>query len=91
MLASPEGGRSALLEGLRSEGLAVLVAPAHALLEQVESGAVHLVVLHCDAEAALQDLDLLRRGSQVPVVVALRERASLDRLLEAGADDCVAT
>ncbi|MGB8651145.1 MAG: response regulator transcription factor, partial [Mycobacteriales bacterium] len=42
-------------------------------------------------EAALQDLDLLRRGSQVPVVVALRERASLDRLLEAGADDCVAT
>jgi two-component system response regulator RegX3 len=92
LVSAPEGGRSNLLEGLRDQGLAVLVAPRHALVQQVESGAVDLVLLHTDAAAALEELSALRDCSAVPVVVALREaRTSLEMFLEAGADDCVAS
>ena len=91
LLCSPEGGRSGLVEGLRDQGLAVLVAPTDALLQQVESGAVDIVLLHADTPSALEQLLALRELSTVPVVVALREsRTSLERFLEAGADDCVA-
>ncbi|MCW2599080.1 MAG: regX [Frankiales bacterium] len=92
LVSAPEGGRSSLLEGLRDQGLAVLVAPGHALVQQVESGAVDLVLLHTDAAAALEELYALRGASAVPVVVALREaRTSLELFLDAGADDCVAS
>jgi two-component system response regulator RegX3 len=91
LVSAPEGGRSTLLEGLRDQGLAVLVAPRQALVQQVESGAVDLVLLHTDAASALEELHALRDCSSVPVVVALREaRTSLETLLVAGADDCVA-
>ena len=90
LVVAPEGGRSSLIEGLRDQELAVLVAPSGALVEQVLRGAVDLVLLHFDAETAFAELSELRRHSQVPVVVALREaRTSLERFLEAGADDCV--
>ena len=92
LVAALEGARSALLEGLRDEGLAVLVAPTGAVLQQVESGAVDLVLVHTDAASALAQLAELRALSNVPVVVVLREsRTSLDRFLDAGADDCVAS
>lgn len=90
LVSAPEGGRSSLLEGLRDQGLAVLVAPSAALVQQVESGVVDLVLLHASASAALDQLRALRDRSAVPVLVALREaRTSLDVFLEAGADDCV--
>lgn len=92
LLSSPEGGRSGLVEGLRDQGLAILVAPHSALLQQVESGAVDVVLLHTEAVEAHTTLLTLRELSTIPVVVALREsRTSLERYLEAGADDCVAT
>lgn len=92
LVSAPEGARSALLEGLRDHGLAVLLAPDGALVQQVESGAVDLVLLHTDAASALALLHDLRECSAVPVVVALREaRTSLERFLEGGADDCVAS
>jgi two-component system response regulator RegX3 len=92
LLVAPEGGRSGLLESLRAQGLAVLVAPDDALVAQVESGAVDLVLLHTDASRARDDLALLRTFSGVPVVVALREaRTALEGFLEGGADDCVAS
>ncbi len=90
LLSAPEGGRSPLLEGMRDQGLAVLIAPTGALVQQVESGAVDLVLLHTDARSALQQLTELRERSAVPVLVALREtRTLLEVFLEAGADDCV--
>ena len=90
LISSPEGGRSALLEGLRDHGLAVLLAPTATLVQQVQSGVVDLVLLHTDAASALEQLHALRNCSVVPVVVAVREaRTSLERFLEAGADDCV--
>jgi two-component system response regulator RegX3 len=92
LVSAPEGGRSSLVEGLRDEGLAVLVAPAGVLVEQVERGGVDLVLLHTDQASALAELDALRDVSAVPVLVALREaRTSLELFLEAGADDCVAS
>ena len=92
LVSAPEGGRSSLVEGLRDEGLAVLVAPAGVLVEQVERGGVDLVLLHTDHASALAELDSLRDVSAVPVLVALREaRTSLEVFLEAGADDCVAS
>jgi two-component system response regulator RegX3 len=91
LVVSPEGGRSPLVESLRDQGLAVLVSPDDAVVAQVESGAVDLVLLHTDGTRARAELSLLRRTSAVPVVVVLREaRASLEGFLEAGADDCVA-
>jgi two-component system response regulator RegX3 len=90
LLSAPEGGRSSLLEGLRHQGLAVLVAPSEALVAQVESGAVDLLLLHTTGPAALEQLGTVRQRSTVPVLVALREaRTSLEPFLEAGADDCV--
>lgn len=90
LVVSPEGGRSTLVEALRDQGLAVLVAPDASIVAQVESGAVDLVLLHTDVLRAREDLALLRTVSSVPVVVALREaRASLEGFLESGADDCV--
>ncbi len=92
LVSSPEGGRSPLLESLRDQGLAVLIAPSGALVQQVESGVVDLVLLHADAATALEQLHDLRDCSSVPVLVALREaRTPLERFLEAGADDCVAS
>jgi two-component system response regulator RegX3 len=92
LLSAPEGGRSGLVEGLRDLGLAVLVAPTSALLQQVESGVVDVVLLHAEGASALEQLQALREVSSIPVVVALREaRTSLERFLEAGADDCVAS
>jgi two-component system response regulator RegX3 len=91
LVVSPEGGRSPLVEGLRDQGLAVLVSPDDAVVAQVESGAVDLVLLHTDGARAREDLSRLRRTSAVPVLVVLREaRASLEGFLEGGADDCVA-
>lgn len=91
LLSTPDGGRSTLLEGLRDQNLAVLMAPTSALVQQVESGAVDLVLLHTDARSALEQLHGLREVSAVPVVVALREpRTPMEAYLEAGADDCVA-
>lgn len=91
LVVSPEGGRSPLLEALRDEGIAVLVSPDAAVVAQVESGAVDLVLLHTDRTRAQEELSRLRRASSVPVVVVLREpRASLEGFLEGGADDCVA-
>ncbi|MGZ6826838.1 MAG: winged helix-turn-helix transcriptional regulator [Mycobacteriales bacterium] len=90
LVSAPEGGRSSLVEGLRDQGLAVLVAPSAALVQQVQSGVVDLVLLHTGAPAALDQLRALRQRSAVPVLVALREaRTSLEVFLEAGADDCV--
>ena len=90
LVSAPEGGRSSLVEGLRDEGLAVLVAPAGVLVEQVERGGVDVVLLHTDQHSALSELEALRAVSAVPVLVALREsRTSLEVFLEAGADDCV--
>ncbi len=90
LVNATEGGRSSLVEGLRDQGMAVLVVPRNGLLQQVESGAVDLVLLHTDAASALEELRALRELSSVPVVVALREvRTPLGRYLEAGADDCV--
>lgn len=92
LVSAPEGGRSSLVEGLRDEGLAVLVAPVGVLVDQVERGGVDLVLLHTDQFSALDELRALREVSDVPVVVALREaRTSLEVFLEAGADDCVVT
>jgi two-component system response regulator RegX3 len=92
LVVSPEGGRSNLLEALRAEGLALVVAPDDALVPQVESGAVDLVLLHADAARAREVLALLRSQSGVPVVVALRDaRTPLEGFLEGGADDCVAS
>lgn len=89
LVGASESGRSSLVEGLRDEGLAVLVAPGE-LLAQVERGGVDLVLLHTDQACAITELRALRAASAVPVVVALREtRASLELFLEAGADDCV--
>jgi two-component system response regulator RegX3 len=91
LVVAPEGGRSGLVEGLRDRGMAVLVAPEQAMLTQVESGAVDLVLLHTDVPRAREHLTLLRSVSAVPIVVALREaRTSLEGFLESGADDCVA-
>jgi two-component system response regulator RegX3 len=92
LVNAPEGGRSSLLESLRDQGLAVLVAPDEALLQQVQSGAVDLVLLHSDTERNRHELAALRAVSTVPVVVVLREaKVSLESFLEAGADDCVAS
>ena len=92
LLLAPEGGRSPLIESLRDNGLAVLVVPDEALVAQVESGAVDLVLLHTDVPRAREDLALLRTVSAVPVVVALRDsRSALEGFLESGADDCVAS
>ena len=91
LVLSPEGGRSALVEALRREGLAVLVAPDEALGAQVESGAVDLVLLHAGAACARADLLAVRALSPLPVVVALRDATPLlEGFLESGADDCVA-
>jgi two-component system response regulator RegX3 len=90
LVSAPEGGRSSLVEGLRDEGLSVLVAPAGAVLDEVERGGVDLVLVHTDQATALQELQALRTASPVPVLIALREtRTSLEVFLEAGADDCV--
>jgi len=90
LVSAGEGGRSSLVEGLRDEGLAVLVAPAGVLVDQVERGGVDLVLLHGDLGSMLEQLRSLRAVSAVPVVVAVREvRAALEVFLEAGADDCV--
>jgi two-component system response regulator RegX3 len=90
LVSAPEGGRSSLVEGLRDEGLAVLVAPSGVLVDQVERGGVDIVLLHSDQASALGELQVLRAVSAVPVLVALREsRTSLEVFLEAGADDCV--
>jgi two-component system response regulator RegX3 len=91
LVSAPEGGRSPLLEPLRDHGLAVLVAPSGAVPQQVESGAVDLVLLHTGAAEAMAELASLRAFSRVPVLVALRDaRTAVERFLEAGADDCVA-
>jgi two-component system response regulator RegX3 len=90
LVSAPEGARSSLVEGLREEGLAVLVAPTGVLVEQVLRGGIDLVLLHTDLVRALDDLRALRATSPVPVLVVLREpRSSLEVFLEAGADDCV--
>lgn len=92
LVSAPEGGRSSLVEGLWDEGLAVVVAPAGSLVELVERGGVDLVLLHANVTVALQELVAVRAASTVPVLVALRAaRSTLDRFLEAGADDCVAS
>jgi two-component system response regulator RegX3 len=90
LVSAPEGGRSSLVEALRDQGLAVVVAPSGRLVELVERGGIDLVLLHANVEAALTELLLLRAASPVPLLVALREpRSSLDLFLDAGADDCV--
>jgi len=90
LVSASETGRSSLVDGLRDEGLAVLVTPAGALVEQVERGGVDVVLLHTDVMSAREELAALREVSAVPVVVALREsRMNLEDFLEAGADDCV--
>ncbi|MCU1601107.1 MAG: two component transcriptional regulator, winged helix family [Frankiales bacterium] len=92
LVVATEGGCSALVEALRGQGLAVLLAPDESVVQQVESGAVDLVLLHTDGPRAREDLALLRTVSAVPVVVALREaRVSPAGFLESGADDCVAS
>jgi len=90
LVSASEGSRSSLVDGLRDEGLAVLVTPVGALVEQVERGGVDVVLLHTDVVSAHTELSALRQVSAVPVVVALREsRCNLEEFLEAGADDCV--
>lgn len=90
LVSALEGGRSSLVEGLREQGLSVLVAPSGRVVEEVQRGGVDLVLLHTDREHALDELGSLRVASPVPVLVALREpRSSLETFLEAGADDCV--
>jgi two-component system response regulator RegX3 len=90
LVSAAEGARSSLVEGLRDEGLAVLVAPVGVLVEEVLRGGVDLVLLHTDLVRALGELGELRAVSPVPVLVVLREpRSSLEAFLEAGADDCV--
>lgn len=90
LVSAAEGARSSVVEGLREQGIAVLVPPAGVLLEQVERGGIDLVLVHLPQHEALAELNALRDVSAVPVVVALREaRTSLEVFLEAGADDCV--
>jgi two-component system response regulator RegX3 len=90
LVSAPEGGRSSLVEGLRDEGVAVVVAPTGSLVELVERGGIDLVLLHANVGVALAELVQVRQASPVPVLVALREaRSSLDLFLESGADDCV--
>jgi len=90
LLATAEGGRSVLLEGLREHNVTVLLPPPGALLSQVQSGVVDLVLMHLPGEVALEQLEQVRRLSSVPVLVALREKgAPMEPFLEAGADDCV--
>lgn len=90
LVSAAEGPRSAVVEGLREQGIAVLVPPPGVLLEQVERGGIDLVLVHLPQDEALAELRALRELSAVPVVVALREaRTSLEVFLEAGADDCV--
>ena len=91
LLLAPEGGRSSLVEGLRTEGLAVVVAPDGAHLALLETGGVDLVLLHSEVSRARADLEQVRAHSAVPVVVALRDsKSALEGFLEGGADDCVA-
>lgn len=79
-----------MVEGLRAEGLSVLVPAAGGLLAELERGGVDLVLLDSDGSRALSELHELRASTHVPVLVALREtRTSLEAFLEAGADDCV--
>ena len=90
LVSAPEGGGSPLLEGLRASGLVVLVSPQEALLQQVVSGAVDLVLLDTEATVSLADLLRIRQCSRVPVLVLLRDgRGESAPFLEAGADDCV--
>lgn len=90
LVRAAEGGRSSLVEGLHAEGLAILVVPSTALVAQIQSGGIDLVLLHSGVDTALADLAVVREASSVPVVVALRRPgASLGLFLEAGADDCV--
>jgi len=80
---------SGLVESLRAQGLAVLVAPDHARLKQVESGAVDLVLLHTEGARGARGPGAAARRQRIPVVVALREaRTTLEGFLESGADDC---
>lgn len=81
-----------MLEGLRDEGLVVVITPAAALLQQIDSGAVDLVLLHMSSTPALHQVIALRAHSSIPILVAMRQaRASFERVLAAGADDCVAS
>jgi len=94
LVAAAEGGRSVLIEALRAAGVAVLVAPDAGLLQQAESGAVDLVLLHGDLPSTLEQLQALHGGRVVPVLVALRSQdmrgGPVELALAAGADDCVA-
>jgi len=94
LVAAAEGGRSVLIEALRAAGFAVLVAPDGGLLQQAESGAVDLVLLHGDLPSTLEQLQALHGGRVVPVLVALRSQdmrgGPVELALAAGADDCVA-
>lgn len=90
-------GRSALAAALTTQGLATLVVPASALVQQVSRGGLDLVLLHGETGNVMAELAALRRVSTVSVVVVLRPdrsgqmgMASLERALLAGADDCVA-
>lgn len=90
LVSAPERLDASLVEGLRDEGLALLVAPAGTLAAVLAQGGVDVVLLQGDRSSVLGELLQLRRTSPVPVVVALRElRGPVDGLLEAGADDCV--
>ena len=88
LIPAAGSGRTPLAEALAAEGIAVLVSPVDGLVGQVGRGGVDLVLL--TGARAFEDLADLRAASSVPViVVTLDGRASWDRYLTAGADDCV--
>lgn len=90
LVSAAEGGRSGLLEELRQQGLAVLMAPVDGLLRELDRGDVDVVLLSTEPKLALHQLRALREVSSVPAVVILRqERVTAQPFFDAGADDCV--
>ena len=90
LVSAAEGGRSALLEELRQQGIAVLMAPVDGLLRELDRGDVDVVLLSTEPKLALHQLRALREVSTVPVVVVLRnDRVLPQPFFDAGADDCV--
>jgi len=90
LVSASLGADPHVVEGLRQEGLVVVVPPAGGMGAVLAEGGVDVLLLHGDAGSVLEELLQVRRASSLPVVAALCEvRGPVDAMLEAGADDCV--
>ena len=89
LVSAPEIGRSGLLEQLRQQGLAILIAPTDGLLRVLNRGDVDLLLLlSTDGNVALRQLHMVREVSDVPVVVMLLQgQPSAEECFNAGADE----